>query len=487
MNALRNEVSKVCTRLFQFSVLCVDLHVKSAPRIVCKSSCVTSAVCEPSAVKELTSLNREKMTSEASQCNVLDPPSSVRGMKILDRDAFCKEVEVPFVVASREKALVTIKILKPFLLKLRKFEPVQESEGKKIIYLHPVLTKDKIATVEALLKVEDIDKISFKIINLTYENWNYEDIFKAIFPTDVPEGVSGFSIIGHILHLNLKPHIIEYKHVIGQVFLDKKPNIKTVVNKVTAIDNTFRNFQMDVLAGDPDFIVTVKEFGCKYTLDFSEVFWNPRLCTEHNRIANKLKRGDVVFDVFAGVGPFAIPAAKKGCYVYANDLNPHSFKWLCHNTKLNKVDSRIETYNLDGRDFITTIIKDKLKDLWLDKKTYPVIHIIMNLPAFSFEFLDTYKNLLPDFDDTVHPEIKFPIVHCYFFTEKDSSVDDSIVEVEKIFDCEIREHIVETAFVRDVAPGKKMMRISFAVPENILFGSCTDIAHDPPCKKIKVC
>jgi tRNA (guanine37-N1)-methyltransferase len=39
----------------------------------------------------------------------------------------------------------------------------------------------------------------------------------------------------------------------------------------------------------------------------------------------------------AGVGPFSIPAAKKGCRVYANDLNPASFEWLCENVKLNKV------------------------------------------------------------------------------------------------------------------------------------------------------
>jgi tRNA (guanine37-N1)-methyltransferase len=39
----------------------------------------------------------------------------------------------------------------------------------------------------------------------------------------------------------------------------------------------------------------------------------------------------------AGVGPFSIPAAKKGAFVYANDLNPESYRWLCENKKLNKV------------------------------------------------------------------------------------------------------------------------------------------------------
>jgi tRNA G37 N-methylase Trm5 len=46
---------------------------------------------------------------------------------------------------------------------------------------------------------------------------------------------------------------------------------------------------------------------------------------------------DVIADVFAGVGPFALPAAKKGCAVLANDLNPESYKYLIMNIKDNKV------------------------------------------------------------------------------------------------------------------------------------------------------
>lgn len=49
------------------------------------------------------------------------------------------------------------------------------------------------------------------------------------------------------------------------------------------------------------------------------------------------KATDAVCDVMAGVGPFAMPAAKKGCNVYANDLNPTSYKYMLENAKLNKV------------------------------------------------------------------------------------------------------------------------------------------------------
>ena len=70
------------------------------------------------------------------------------------------------------------------------------------------------------------------------------------------------------------------------------------------------------------------------------------------RIIGKFNPGDVVGDVFGGVGPFAIPASKKNVIVLANDLNPESYKYLQENIKINKVEPFIKPFNLDGREFI---------------------------------------------------------------------------------------------------------------------------------------
>lgn len=60
--------------------------------------------------------------------------------------------------------------------------------------------------------------------------------------------------------------------------------------------------------------------------------------------------------MFAGIGPFAIPAAQKGCMVYANDLNPDSVKYLKINAQLNKVDDLVHAFNLDARKFISQMM-----------------------------------------------------------------------------------------------------------------------------------
>lgn len=153
--------------------------------------------------------------------------------------------------------------------------------------------------------------------------------------------------------MNLREHQLPFRHFIGQVILDKNPRLKTVVNKLDAIDTTFRFFKMEVLAGENDFLCTVKENGCHFQFDFSRVYWNSRLQKEHERVVSKLHaKSDVLLDMMAGVGPFALPAARNGVFAYANDLNPDSYKALCHNVKANKLQAKVRAFNMDAREFV---------------------------------------------------------------------------------------------------------------------------------------
>lgn len=49
-------------------------------------------------------------------------------------------------------------------------------------------------------------------------------------------------------------------------------------------------------------------------------------------------------DVFAGVGPISILAAKKVKHVYANDLNPCAVEYLESNSVLNRLERKIEVW-----------------------------------------------------------------------------------------------------------------------------------------------
>ncbi|KAK9163510.1 hypothetical protein Syun_004412 [Stephania yunnanensis] len=81
-----------------------------------------------------------------------------------------------------------------------------------------------------------------------------------------------------------------------------------------------------------------------------------RLEHEHIRLVSRFGVGDIICDMFAGIGPFAIPAAQKGCTVYANDLNPDSVRYLKINVDINKVEYRVHAYNLDARAFVSVLM-----------------------------------------------------------------------------------------------------------------------------------
>lgn len=262
--------------------------------------------------------------------------------------------------------------------------------------------------------------------------------------------------------------------------LDKQPMLRTVVNKTDQIDSTFRFFKMEVLAGEQDLIATVKENGCTFTFDFSSVYWNSRLGEEHWRVVEMMGKGDVVMDVFAGVGPFAVLAAKnKGCVVYANDLNPHSYKYLVDNAKSNHVSSRVRAYNLDGREFLCSVTKQLLEKA-LSSDNEKVLrrdacsHVIMNLPASSVEFLDVFRGLFCGVPEGLRSSFNLPLIHCYCFVKTESEHEQKACALQQVTSnlgtgCMLSPENCVVEVVRSVAPNKVMVRVSFKLPSQVAY------------------
>ncbi|XP_013398950.1 tRNA (guanine(37)-N1)-methyltransferase [Lingula anatina] len=409
----------------------------------------------------------------------ISPPKSVRGMVTLDREKFKQKVYVPGILVSAQGIRDIVRHFNSHLLRLTKVQPFVDLSDddpnvkkSRVMLLDPQQhpTKDSFTEEESdMLKSKGADPDTWQLyeLDMEYENWNGEDIFKAVLPIE-SEGFSSYTVIGHIAHLNLKDALLDYKHLIGQVLIDKFKTIKTVVNKTNTIDNTFRNFQMEVIAGEDNFITTAKENGCQYKMDFSKVYWNSRLGTEHERIVKLLKPGDKLYDVFAGIGPFAVPAGKKKCTVLANDLNPESHKWLQENLKLNKVGGQVQTYNLDGREFIRTVAKADLVS-WYREDKYPLqsVHFVMNLPAMALEFLDSFKGLLSGHPTILHENSVLPMVYCYCFSNASDHLEDIRERVATYLSKEVAQK-VQIRFVRNVAPKKDMYCVIFQLDKCVL-------------------
>lgn len=421
-------------------------------------------------------------------------PIGVRGMKVLDREKFLRNIQVPIIKVSADNLAKIIPFCKPYLLKLENFKPVQNFGNgtfNKCIHMNPEKVNkwsDISEDVQKSLTQHGVDETNFdsKEVQLSYDNWKFDAIFKAVLP-EKEENVSSFSQIGHIIHLNLRDHLLEYRPLIGQVLVDKIKTCRTVVNKSKIIDNTYRNFSMEVIAGEEDFLVNVKENRCNFQFDFSKVYWNPRLCTEHERILCFFKPGDILFDIFCGVGPFSIPAAKRKCKVYANDLNPDSFKWLNHNAKANKVKmSLFKSYNIDGKDFICNIFKEYIISYCNGNEEIEEnakIHITMNLPAMAVEFLEKFNGLIKD-EELLKKLNREIIVYVYCFAVGDDPVSVAKEMVISNIGCDISSNILEVLAVRNVSPKKEMMRVMFNLTKDILLGIKSEVSSEPPLKKM---
>jgi len=353
---------------------------------------------------------------------------------------------------------------------------------------------------------------------LDYSYWTASQVLRHVLPCSVEEVPSAFETVGHIAHLNLRDDLLPYKRLIGQVILDKNaPRIRTVVNKMGKIENTFRVLPMEVIAGEDDMEAKVIQHRIHFAFNFAEVYWNSRLEQEHARLVSTFQPGQTILDLTAGVGPFAIPAAKKGCTVHANDLNPRCVAYLAKNAKANGV-SKIQTYCMDAKDFVRKFVAANPPALAAaeaaiagdpssappSSRPVPFDHAVMNLPASGVELLTAFKGFLPSSGDGVAAsELAMPLVHCYTFGTTatgghkvdgevlDSGADSNrdskkasdaaatrammaevVREAEQVLGCPLdpAKHQVTTREVRDVAPNKRMVLLSFRVPVEVAAG-----------------
>ena len=210
---------------------------------------------------------------------------------------------------------------------------------------------------------------------------------------------SSFDVVGDIAVLEIPEELKKKEKVIAKSIMELHRNVKVVAKKVGPTAGIERIRPIKVILGEKRTNTMHVENGCRYKLDINKVYFSPRLGSEHLRVAEQVKRDELVFDPFAGVGPFAIPIAKRCANVIAVDINKDAIKFLKENAKLNKVDTRIEAFAGDARKVLK---KAKYKG--------KANRVIMNLPMHAGEFLDV----------TFYIAKKGAVVHFYcFLDEKD--------------------------------------------------------------------
>lgn len=149
---------------------------------------------------------------------LFSPPSTVKGMKILNREAFKTVINLPALQIEAKKCSLFLKTLSKYLLnqpRMRNIVPDASETKKKILLLHPQKSLNQLEENDRkFAQSHGAEETSYEMA-LGYEHWTAEQVLRAVLPTEVNEVPTSFETIGHIAHVNLRDSQLDYKKLIG--------------------------------------------------------------------------------------------------------------------------------------------------------------------------------------------------------------------------------------------------------------------------------
>lgn len=150
-----------------------------------------------------------------------------------------------------------------------------------------------------------------------------------------------YKIIGDVILIKIPDELEPYKRVIGETLLKIHKRCKAVWRDLGK-EGMLRKPKVELIAGEGSETVH-KENSCIFKLDVTKVMFSVGNQGERMRIVKLVGDGEVVVDMFAGIGYFTIPIAvhTKAKKIYAIEINPDSYYYLLENIKLNGVNNVI--------------------------------------------------------------------------------------------------------------------------------------------------
>ena len=244
--------------------------------------------------------------------------------------------------------------------------------------------------------------------------------------------ISAFDQIGDIIIVRIPDSLVAKKQVIGKTLLEQVSTANSVFYQSSPVEGDFRTRQLEVIAGEDKTQTEYKENGCRFIVDVEKAFFSPRLSTERERIAGLVNDGEVIINMFGGVGMFSLLAAKNtACTVYNIDLNPVASQLCKENVQINKLKGDVISLNGDA----TEVINEQL----IGKAD----RVLMLLPERSDEFLDSALNALKDKG----------IIHYYSHMHADRKQDAGKLSEEHFMSVnKTNAEIITSRNVRPVGP-----------------------------------
>ena len=196
-------------------------------------------------------------------------------------------------------------------------------------------------------------------------------------PKESDELISAFDQIGNIIIVRIPDLLLPKKKLIGETLLEQVKSVKSVFYQSSSVEGEFRTRDLEILAGDDKTETEYKESGCRFAVDVRKAFFSPRLSSERMRIAELVNDGEIIVNMFGGIGMFSIIAAKKKkCSVYNIDINPDAANFCQKNIAINKLAGNIVSIHGDAANVVTSQLQNNAD------------RTLMLLPEKSDDFLN---------------------------------------------------------------------------------------------------
>src|SRR5271170_3942269 len=193
-------------------------------------------------------------------------------------------------------------------------------------------------------------------------------------PEDAHRLPRSFDVVGDVVLIRIPDELEARGPEIGQALLAFVPGAR-IVGADHGVRGPDRRRSLERIAGEGGWRTRHRENGIEIEVDLEHAYFSPRLAREHARVAGEVERGDRVYDLCCGVGPFALTIARdaRAVSLTAVDSNPSALALLRDSLARQKWGARVTAIDARAERFA--------------EEVEPVERVILNLPHEGIKYL----------------------------------------------------------------------------------------------------
>jgi tRNA (guanine37-N1)-methyltransferase len=179
---------------------------------------------------------------------------------------------------------------------------------------------------------------------------------EVLSPSELQFVCNSYDIVGDIAIIRVSKDARMFCKTIAEAIMAVHKNVKTVLAQTSPVTGDFRLRKLGHVAGEKKTATVHRESACLFSVDVEKCYFSPRLFFERMRIARLVENGEVVVNMFGGVGCFSIIIAKdsNAQKVYSIDVNRAAIQYLKENIRLNGVYGKVIPLQGDAKEVIET-------------------------------------------------------------------------------------------------------------------------------------